>query len=176
MELLYVKSLHLIFVISWFAGLFYIVRLFIYHVEAKAKPEPEQTILTNQYALMQHRLWYIITWPAAVLATVFGYYMVYLLDYWEVGWMLSKIAMTSLLWVYHIANHLIFLRAQKGTLNWTSNQLRLWNELATLFMVSIVFIVVLKNQLNWIYGTLGFFGVAILLMIGIRVYKRFRNK
>lgn len=151
MELLYVKSLHLIFVISWFAGLFYIVRLFIYHVEANAKPEPERSILTDQFKIMQQRLWYIITWPAAILATIFGYYMVYLLNYWEVGWMLSKIGMTTALWAYHIGNHIVFKKAQKGTLNWSSNQLRLWNELATLFMVSIVFIVVLKNQLDWIY-------------------------
>jgi len=57
----YIKSLHLIFVITWFAGLFYIVRLFVYHAEAKLKTEPEQSILIKQYQLMQYRLWYIIT-------------------------------------------------------------------------------------------------------------------
>ena len=73
----YIKSLHLIFVITWFAGLFYIVRLFVYHAEAKAKPEPEQSILVKQYQLMAYRLWYIITWPSAVLASVFAFWMLF---------------------------------------------------------------------------------------------------
>lgn len=62
MDYNYIKALHLIFVITWFAGLFYIVRLFVYHAEAKQKPQPEQDILIKQYQLMQYRLWYIITW------------------------------------------------------------------------------------------------------------------
>ena len=66
----YIKSLHLIFVITWFAGLFYIVRLFVYHIEANNKPSPEKEILIKQYKLMSYRLWYIITWPSAVLATI----------------------------------------------------------------------------------------------------------
>ena len=76
----YIKSLHLIFVITWFAGLFYIVRLFVYHAEAKQKPQPEQDILIKQYQLMQYRLWYIITWPSAVLASVFAFWMLFFTD------------------------------------------------------------------------------------------------
>ena len=68
----YVLSLHIIFIVTWFAGLFYIVRLFIYHTEAEAKPEPEKSILQNQYKIMEKRLWYGITWPSLVLTLIFG--------------------------------------------------------------------------------------------------------
>jgi putative membrane protein len=60
-------------------------------------------------------------------------------------------------------------------MNWSSGQLRIWNEVATLFLVSIIFIVVLKGQLNWIKGTIGFFAVGILLMLGIKLYKKLRK-
>jgi len=63
----YIKALHLIFVVTWFAGLFYIPRLFIYHLEALEKPSPEREILAKQFRLMTRRLWYIITWPSAIL-------------------------------------------------------------------------------------------------------------
>ena len=74
----YVKALHIIFVVTWFSGLFYIVRLFIYSAEAHLKPEPERTILLRQFGQMQHRLWYIITWPSAILTLVLGTWMGFL--------------------------------------------------------------------------------------------------
>ena len=74
----YIKALHLIFVVTWFAGLFYIPRLFIYHIEAAAKPSPDKEILSNQLKLMTKRLWYIITWPSAVLCTVFAIWLLLL--------------------------------------------------------------------------------------------------
>src|SRR5437667_12189095 len=73
----YIKSLHLIFVITWFAGLFYIVRLFVYQIEANDKPSPEKEILQKQYKIMTYRLWYIITWPSAVLASFFAFWMLF---------------------------------------------------------------------------------------------------
>ena len=78
----YIKSLHLIFVITWFAGLFYIVRLFVYQIEANDKPSPEREILLNQYKIMTYRLWYIITWPSAVLATVFAVWLLIIMPAW----------------------------------------------------------------------------------------------
>jgi putative membrane protein len=73
----YLKSLHLIFVITWFAGLFYIVRLFVYQIEAAQKPSPEKEILQKQYKIMTYRLWYIITWPSAILASIFAFWMLF---------------------------------------------------------------------------------------------------
>ncbi len=173
--MLYVKALHLIFVVSWFAGLFYIVRLFIYHTEAAQKPDAVKEALQAQFKIMEWRLWNIITWPAAILATLFGYYMVYRLDLWDVPWMMVKMAMTTGLWGYHIMNHILFKRLQRGEISWSSGQLRMWNELAALFLVSIVFIVVLKGGFNWIYGTIGFFALGIFLMLAIKMYKRIRK-
>ena len=65
----YIKSLHLIFVITWFAGLFYEPRLFIYHIEASKKNPPEKDILEKQLKIMSRRLWYFIAWPSAILAS-----------------------------------------------------------------------------------------------------------
>ena len=169
---LYLKALHIIFVVSWFAGLFYIVRLFIYHTEASDKPESERDVLRDQFKIMEKKLWYVITWPAAVLATVFGYLLVIELNLWNEPWMVVKLGLTSLLWLYHLATHRIFMEYSRDKVRWTSSQLRLWNELATLWLVSIVFVVILRGAMNWIYATLGFFALGVLLMLGIRIYKR----
>jgi protoporphyrinogen IX oxidase len=175
MGILYIKALHIIFVVSWFAGLLYIIRLFIYQTEAEVKPAAEKKAVQSQLKIMANRLWTIITWPAAILATIFGYWMVYEFDYWNQPWMMVKLALTTLLWVYHIITHFIYKRLQNDIISWNSTQLRIWNEIATLWLVAIVFVVILKGTLNWIYGTLGFFLVGIVLMIGIRIYKRLRK-
>lgn len=172
-----IKALHIIFVVSWFAGLFYIVRLFIYAQEAKEMEEPKKSILTEQLVIMQKRLWWIITTPAMVLAVIFGTWMILLNPaYLQMPWMHIKLGFVFLLLMYHFYCQKIMFDISKGICKWKSTQLRLWNELATLFLVAIVFLVVLKSTLNWIYGTVGFFGVAILLMIGIQLYKKFRAK
>lgn len=173
----YIKSLHLIFVITWFAGLFYIVRLFVYHAEAKEKPEPEQSILVKQYQLMQYRLWYIITWPSAVLASVFAFWMLYLIPVWlEQDWMLVKLGFVVLLYAYHIKCHLIFKQLQQNEVKNSSNFFRLWNEGATLILFAVVFLVILKNAINWIFGVIGIFVFSILIMIGFKFYKRIRER
>ena len=82
MDFLYVKALHIIFVVTWFAGLFYIIRLFIYHIEAEKKLDPAKEILQTQYKLMSKRLWYIITWPSAILASFFAFWMLYQSPYY----------------------------------------------------------------------------------------------
>src|SRR5437660_9349628 len=73
----YIKSLHIIFVVTWFSGLFYIVRLFIYATEANDKPEPDRSVLVKQFLVMMRRLWYGITWPSAVLTLIFGLYTLF---------------------------------------------------------------------------------------------------
>lgn len=172
MGILYIKALHIIFVVSWFAGLFYIVRLFIYHTEADDKPIEAKKVLQDQFKIMEKRLWYIITWPAAILATIFGYWMVIELNLWSSTWMIVKLGLTMLLWVYHLYTHILYRRLQADKITWTSKHYRLWNELATLWLVSIVFVVVLKNTMDWIYGTIGFFLVGVMLMVAIRLYRK----
>lgn len=176
----YLKSLHLIFVITWFAGLFYIVRLFVYHAEALAKPEPEQSILIKQYQLMQYRLWYIITWPSAVLASIFAFWMLF---FTEVGtvwlsqpWMHVKLGFVFLLYLYHAKCQQIFTQLQKNEVKQTATFFRLWNEGATLILFAVVFLVILKSALNWVYGTLGIIVFSVLIMLGFKFYKRIREK
>ncbi|MEP1094417.1 MAG: CopD family protein [Cyclobacteriaceae bacterium] len=177
MEYLYVKSLHLIFVITWFAGLFYIVRLFIYHTEALEQEEPDRTILSKQLGLMTRKLWYIITWPSALLTLVFGTLLIVLQPSWlQQPFMHIKLGFVLLLFLYHFYCHKIFNQLQRGTVRFTSMQLRVFNEVATLLLFAIVFLIVLKNEINWIWGTLGLVSFAIILMIAIKLYKKIRQK
>ena len=173
----YIKALHLIFVVTWFAGLFYIPRLFIYHIEAHAKPSPEKEILSKQLKLMTKRLWYIITWPSAVLCTLFAITLLMINPVLlSQRWMRIKLAFVLLLIFYHIRCHFMFLQLQKDEVKYTSNFMRLWNEIATLVLFAVVFLVILQNSLNSIYGVVGIFALAGLLMFGIKIYKRLRQK
>lgn len=173
----YIKALHLIFVITWFAGLFYIPRLFIYQIEAAHKPEPDKTILTEQLKLMTKRLWFIITWPSAILASLFAFWMLYLNPAWlKMDWMIVKLGFVFLLYLYHIKCHLIFKELQKDVVKWTSTQMRLWNEGSTLILFAVIFLVIVRDAVNWIYGVVGIFLLAAMLMLGIRLYKRLRSK
>ena len=173
-----IKSLHIIFMVSWFAGLFYIVRLFIYHVEANEKPEAERNVLISQFKIMEKKLWYIITWPAMILTVVFGVWMLTTpigIGWLKTGWMHVKLLFVIILIVYHMISHKMFLNLQKDHVKYTSTKLRIWNEVATMLLVIIVFIVVMKNALNWLYGVFGFFSLGIALMLAIKWYKKLRK-
>ncbi|WP_411766047.1 CopD family protein [Winogradskyella sp. A3E31] len=173
----YIKSLHLIFVITWFAGLFYIPRLMIYQIEAYHKPSPEKEILGKQLKLMAKRLWYIITWPSAILATFFAVYLVVLLPTWlDQGWMQIKLGFVLLLFIYHGMTHVYFKQLQKDVVKKSSNFMRVWNEGATFILFAVVFLVILKNAINWIFGVIGILVLGILLMLGFKLYKRIREK
>jgi protoporphyrinogen IX oxidase len=170
--------LHIIFMVSWFAGLFYIVRLFIYHTEAQEKPELERSILSTQFIEMEKKLWWIITTPAMILTAVFGTTMLvypghtYLIHQ---PWMHVKLGFVGLLLIYHFTCQKILFQLKKDQFKWSSSALRIWNEVATLALVAIVFIVITKGAMNWWKGTIGFFGTAIGLMLLIKVYKRIRK-
>lgn len=177
MDFLYLKSLHIIFITTWFAGLFYIVRLFIYFREAADKPEPARSILKQQYTVMAKRLWYIITWPSAILASIFAFWMLFKIpQYLEQKWMWVKLGFVVLLYIYHWSCQVFFKQMEQGHLKWTSHKLRLWNEVATIILFSVVFLVVLKNAVNWIFGVVSIFLFAILLMLGVKLYKRLRKR
>lgn len=173
----YIKALHLIFVVTWFAGLFYIPRLFIYHIEASQKPSPEKEILVAQLQLMSKRLWTIIAWPSAILCTLFAVILLVLNPgLLQQSWMHVKLGFVLLLWIYHIRNHQIFKQFQRNEVNYTSNYMRIWNEGATIILFAVIFLVVLKSAINWIFGVIGIIVLGILLMLGIRLYKRIRDK
>ena len=175
MSYLYVKALHIIFIVTWFAGLFYMPRLLIYFVEAGDRPEPGREVLREQLALMQRRLWYGITWPSAILTLIFGGAMAYL--YGSIpGWLWLKLGFVGLLYGYHFWCHFIFRQQQRGEIRYSSTQLRIINEAATVFLFAIVFLVVLKNALSMIWGLIGLFVFIVVLLAAIRIYKRIREK
>ena len=173
----YIKSLHLIFIITWFAGLFYQPRLFIYHIEASKKESPEKEILEKQLKLMARRLWYIITWPSAILATTFAVWLLILMPSWlSQSWMLIKLVFVLLLILYHFKTHQMFLQLQKDVINYSSVFMRLWNEGATLFLFAIVFLAILKSSIHWVFAFGGIIGLIVFLALGIKLYKKYRSK
>ena len=177
MDFLYIKALHIIFVVTWFAGLFYIVRLFIYHTEAETKLEPAKSILQTQYKLMSKRLWYIITWPSAILASFFAFWMLYKSPYYLTeSWMLVKLAFVLGLYFYHGFCQNIYSKLQKDIVKYSAFKLRIFNEVATLILFAVVFLVTLKSAINWIWGVAGIVLFSVLLMLSIRLYKRIKEK
>ena len=177
MDFLYVKALHIIFVVTWFAGLFYIPRLFIYQTEAEDKLEPEKAILQTQYKLMSKRLWYIITWPSAILASIFAFWMLYLNPYYlQESWMLVKLAFVLALYFYHGFCQNIYSKLQKDIVKYSAFKLRMFNEISTIILFAVVFLVTVKSAINWIWGVVGIILFGILMMLGIKLYKKIREK
>lgn len=174
----YLKAFHIIFIVTWFAGLFYMVRLFVYFVEANDKDEPEKSILMSQYKIMMKRLWYIIAWPSQVLVLIFGVWMI-MRDsgyYLSQPWMHAKLVFVLLLIAYHHVTGGIYKKFKNDIVTTTSLKMRLWNEVATLLLFAIVFLVVIQEGMKPLIAVGGLIGVSLLLMIGIKVYKSARDK
>ncbi len=172
---LYVKALHIIFIVTWFSGMFYMVRLFIYNTEAAESPEPAKTILRHQYRIMIKRLWLGITWPSAILTFLLGSWMWYMLGSLP-GWLIIKLFFVLGLFLYHFSLQYIYTQQMKGIFRWSSQQLRIWNEVATIFLVAIVMLVSVKQNMSWAWGLLGLIAVVIALMSAIKVYRRLRER
>ncbi len=159
------------------AGLFYIVRLFIYHVEANDRTESERITLQRQFEIMQHKLWYIITTPAMAISVLAGIAMIWVNPVLlSMNWMLVKLAFVLGLLVYHFLCQNIMNKLKQGIFTWSSTQLRLWNELATIFLVAIVFTVILKSAVDWIYGLTGLVVFSAVIMSAVKIYKYYRLK
>jgi protoporphyrinogen IX oxidase len=173
----YILAIHIIFVVCWMAGLFYMVRLFIYHTETQERPEPDRKILSDQFEIMERKLWYIITVPSMVFVLVAGIAMLILVPVWlQQSWMQIKLAFVIGLLVYHFICQNKMKQMAKGVYTWTSTQLRLWNEVATILLFAIVFLAVLKNSISWIYGVVGIILFSLIIMSGVKIYKYFRMK
>lgn len=182
MSYLYFKAIHIIFVVTWFAGLFYMPRLLIYNVEANAQPKEIKAVLQSQFGIMMKRLWYGITWPSAILTLIFGL-TVLLKGGWlgvlfkpEGLWLLLKLILVLILYAYHFVTHIIFKQQQRGVFKLSSQQLRMWNEAATIFLICIVMLVVVKQGISLVWGIVGTLLLVVVLMLAIRIYKRTRNK
>jgi protoporphyrinogen IX oxidase len=170
----YIKALHIIFIVTWFSGMFYIVRLFIYNVEAGEKPEAEKNILRMQFGVMIRRLWLGITWPSAILTLIFGIWIWSLLGVTP-SWLVVKLGFVLGLFLYHFSLHIIYKQQQRGIFKYSSQQLRIWNEVATVFLISIVMLVVVKQNMSLVWGLGGLVLLVMLLMSAIRIYKKLRK-
>ena len=175
MQYLYIKAIHIIFVVTWFAGLFYLPRLLVYNVEAGEKPELVKTALREQFSIMIRRLLFGITWPSAILTLIFGLTMWKLLGSTP-SWLVIKLGFVAALYIYHLSLHLIARQQLKGIFKYSSQQLRIWNEVATIFLVAIVMLVVVKQNLSVVWGLAGLILFVIVLMSAIRIYKLIREK
>ncbi|MBL7884990.1 MAG: CopD family protein [Bacteroidia bacterium] len=177
MDFLYIKALHIIFIVTWFAGLFYIVRLFIYHTEAEQKSEPEKSILQTQYKLMEKRLWYGITWPSMIITLILGSWLLIKSPFYLTqAFFILKICFVSLLVIYHMYCHVIFKQLKNDSIKYTSFKLRIFNEIATVLLFAIVFLIVLKNNTSFIWGMLGLIIFSATLFLAIKLYKKSREK
>lgn len=171
---LYIKAIHIIFIVTWFAGLFYIPRLFIYNTEANEKPEPERTILQKQFSIMIKRLWLGITWPSAILSLIFGVWMGWL--YGSIpAWLWTKLGFVAVLYLYHFSLHKLYKQHINAKFKYSSQQLRIWNEIATILLVATVMIVSVKQNISLVWGVTGLILFIVLIMGAIRIYKMIRR-
>jgi putative membrane protein len=178
----YIKAFHIIFVVTWFAGMFYLPRLFIYNTEANQQPEEVKVILQKQFNVMMKRLWYGITWPSAILTLVLGSTVMFN-GKWHLSllqpagrWLLVKLFFVTALYLYHFTLHMIFKQELVGHFKYSSQQLRIWNEIATVFLIAIVILAVVKQSLSFVWGLAGLLLFIVVLLSAIRIYKAIREK
>jgi len=171
----YIKALHIIFIVTWFSGMFYIVRLFIYHREAQDKEALAKSLLSEQFSIMIKRLWFGITWPSAVLTLIFGTWLALIYKALP-SWLVIKLGFVVCLFAYHITLHVIYKRQMAGDFRISSQKLRIWNEVATILLVAIVMLVVVKQEISLAWGLGGLVLFILLLMSAIKIYKNIRNK
>ncbi|MGF1536422.1 MAG: protoporphyrinogen oxidase HemJ [Elainellaceae cyanobacterium] len=176
MAYLWFKAFHIIGVVVWFAGLFYLVRLFVYHVEAQEKPEPARTILQDQYAIMEKRLLRIITTPGMVVTVVMAAGILWqepaVLHDW---WLHAKLALVAVLLGYHHYCSRLMKKLAAGECRWSSQQLRALNELPTLLLVAIVLLAIFKNNFPTSASSYLIVGLVVLMAASIQFYARKRR-
>lgn len=179
---LYLKALHVVFVVTWFAGLFYIPRLIIYIIEANEKNENEKTIIQNQLKIMLKRLWLGITWPSAIITLIFGNIVAinggwYKTIFEPQGlWFLIKIILVILLYGYHFSLQYLYLKSIRGVYPYTAQQVRYWNEIPTLLLITIVLLVIVKQLISFFWALIGILLLLVILFSAIKIYKKIRRK
>jgi putative membrane protein len=177
MTYLHIKALHIIFVVSWFAGLFYLPRIFVYLTEAQERAEIERNVLTEAYLKSSKLLLNAIMMPAMCLTLLSGATMLYLTPEWLAqGWLHIKLLFVVGVVGYHLYCIKLAGEYRQGKFRHTSIQLRLWNEVATILLFAIVFLVVLKSTVDWLWGVLGLLIFSISIMAAVKFAKKIREK
>ncbi len=173
---LWFKTLHIVGVVVWFAGLFYLVRLFIYHVEAAELDPPIKEAFEEQYMLMERRLVNIITTPGMVLAVSMAVGLLITQPSWLYqSWMQAKLVFVAGLLVYHAFCYRLMGQLARGECRWSGRQLRALNELPTLILVIVVMLVVFKNQFPTGAATWLMVGLVLFMAASIQFYARWRR-
>ncbi len=163
------KSFHLIGMVSWMAGMFYLVRIMVNHAMALKEAEPQRGILTRQYTVMEWKSYNIILKPAVIMTWSFGVLMLFIQPAWlQQGWLHVKLTFLLLLsgYTHSLKSHIQQL--EKGSSRFTHIHYRALNEVPTFFLVAIVFLAVFKNAISyaWLLGGLAVF--TGLIVWGIR--------
>jgi len=171
------KAFHLIGVVVWFAGLFYLVRLFVYHAEASQQPEPAQTILKNQYQIMEKRLYNIITTPGMIVTVSMAIGLLSVEpEILKSGWLHIKLTFVALLLIYHFYCGRIMRRLETGECQWTGQQFRALNEAPTVLLVVIVLLAVFKDGLPLDATTWLIVALVIAMAASIQLYAKKRRQ
>lgn len=171
------KAFHLIGIVVWFAGLFYLVRLFVYHAEAEQEPEPAKSILKKQYEIMEQRLYSIITTPGMVLTVVMAIGLISTEpEILKSTWLHIKLTLVVLLIVYHFVCRSIMKKLAAGESQFTGQQFRALNEAPTILLVLIVLLAVFKNSLPLDVTTWLIAGLVIVMAVTIQLYAKKRRK
>ena len=171
------KAFHLIGIVVWFAGLFYLVRLFVYHAEAEQEPEPARSILKKQYGIMEQRLYSIITTPGMILTVVMAIGLISTEpEIMKSTWLHIKLAFVILLIGYHHFCKSIMKKLAAGECQWTGQQFRALNEAPTILLVSIVLLAVFKNNLPLDAATWVIAGLVVAMVASIQLYAKKRRK
>ena len=173
---LWFKTLHIVGVVVWFAGLFYLVRLFIYHREAEELAPPLKEAFQQQYQLMERRLANIITTPGMVVAVTMAVGLLVVNPAWlHQGWMHAKLALVALLLGYHAFCYRLMSQLAAGACRWSPKQLRALNELPTLLLVAVVMLVVFKGQFPTGAATWFLVALVVFMAASIQFYARWRR-
>ena len=173
---LWFKTFHIIGVVVWFAGLFYLVRLFIYHVEAAEQEQPIRAAFEQQYGLMERRLANIITTPGMAVAVSCAVGLLVVNPSWlQQSWMHAKLLFVAFLLGYHWLCYRLMGQLQRGECNWSGRQLRALNELPTWLLGIVVLLVVFKQQFPTGAATWLTVGLVVFMAASIQFYARWRR-
>ncbi len=163
------KALHLIGMVSWMAGLFYLVRIMVYHAESFERPAPARHILAAQYSLMEWKVYRVILRPAVVITWTFGVLMLVLQPVWlQQGWIYGKLAFVLLLTGYTYYSQVHIRRLELHTSTFTHVNYRAMNEVPTIILVAVVFLAVFRTRINWAYLLVGVGAFAALIFFAVR--------
>lgn len=138
--MLVIKAFHIVAMVAWFAGLFYLPRLFVYHADANDQ------ISIERFKIMERRLFYGITWPSAIVTTLLGFWLMTFNPgyYLKAGWFHAKLTLVVLLWFYHFACGHYLKQFAVNNNRKSAKFYRVFNELTLFLLLGIVLLVVLK--------------------------------